>query len=249
MAATSSAASAEKTDSSRAASPFSAPQISLPKGGGAIHGIGEKFAMNPVTGTASFSVPIFASPGRSGFGPKLTLSYDSGAGNGPFGLGWHLAIPSITRKTSKGLPQYQDQQESDVFLISDAEDLVPELVSEGAGCGAIGRGLKVFLRVSRNGGALPRARHIGAPFPATTLPASMDAHLNPESLIRKPPTGSSNGCWNAPGTIKAMQLSTNTSRKNYHWAGAAWRIVIAPIPMPRRTFIWSRFSMGTESPA
>ncbi|PYP93667.1 MAG: toxin, partial [Candidatus Angelobacter sp. Gp1-AA117] len=105
----------------------------MPKGGGAIHGIGEKFAMNPVTGTASFSVPIFASPGRSGFGPKLTLSYDSGAGNGPFGLGWHLAIPSITRKTSKGLPQYQDQQESDVFLISDAEDLVPELVSEGAG--------------------------------------------------------------------------------------------------------------------
>src|SRR5438046_4660018 len=107
MATTSSAAaSAEKNDSSRSTSPFSAPSISLPKGGGAIHGIGEKFAMNPVTGTASFSVPIFASPGRSGFGPKLTLSYDSGAGNGPFGLGWHLGIPSITRKTSKGLPQY-----------------------------------------------------------------------------------------------------------------------------------------------
>ncbi|HWX43434.1 MAG TPA: SpvB/TcaC N-terminal domain-containing protein, partial [Blastocatellia bacterium] len=107
------------------------PSISLPKGGGAIQGIGEKFAMNPVTGTASFSIPIFASPGRADFGPKLTLSYDSGAGNGPFGLGWHLGIPSIIRKTSKGLPQYRDRDESDVFLISDAEDLVPELVPEG----------------------------------------------------------------------------------------------------------------------
>ena len=29
----------------------SAPTISLPKGGGAIRGIGEKFAANPVTGT------------------------------------------------------------------------------------------------------------------------------------------------------------------------------------------------------
>jgi hypothetical protein len=29
---------------------FSAPAISLPKGGGAIKGIGEKFAANPITG-------------------------------------------------------------------------------------------------------------------------------------------------------------------------------------------------------
>src|SRR5258708_16853952 len=101
------------------------PSISLPKGGGAIHGIGEKFAANPVTGTGSFSVPIATSPGRSGFGPQLLLSYDSGAGNGPFGFGWSLSLPSITRKTDKGLPQYQDVEESDVFILSGAEDLVP----------------------------------------------------------------------------------------------------------------------------
>src|SRR5881275_2914135 len=85
-----------------------APSISLPKGGGAIRGIGEKFAANPVTGTGSMSVPIATSPGRSGFGPQLSLSYDSGAGNGPFGLGWNLPLPAITRKTDKGLPKYQD---------------------------------------------------------------------------------------------------------------------------------------------
>src|SRR4051812_5675849 len=102
-----------------------APSISLPKGGGAIRGIGEKFAANPVTGTGSMTVPIATSPGRSGFGPQLSLSYDSGAGNGPFGFGWSLSLPSITRKTDKGLPRYRDRDESDVYVISRAEDLVP----------------------------------------------------------------------------------------------------------------------------
>ena len=102
-----------------------APAISLPKGGGAIRGIGEKFAANPVTGTGSLTLPIPTSPGRSGFGPQLSLSYDSGSGNGPFGLGWSLGIPSINRKTDKGLPLYRD---SDDFILSGAEDLVPLLV-------------------------------------------------------------------------------------------------------------------------
>ncbi len=101
------------------------PSISLPKGGGAIRGIGEKFASNPVTGTGSMTVPITTSPGRSGVGPSLSLSYDSGTGNGPFGFGWSLGLPTITRKTDKGLPRYHDADESDVFLLSGAEDLVP----------------------------------------------------------------------------------------------------------------------------
>lgn len=107
-----------------------APAISVPKGGGAIRGIGEKFAANPVTGTGSMTVPIATSPGRSGFGPQLSLSYDSGAGNGPFGFGWNLSSPSITRKTDKGLPKYQDADESDVFILSGAEDLVPVLPND-----------------------------------------------------------------------------------------------------------------------
>jgi RHS repeat-associated protein len=111
---------------------ISPPAISLPKGGGAIRGMGEKFAANPVTGTGSMSVPIATSPGRGGFGPELSLSYDSGAGNGPFGLGWNLSLPFITRKTDKGLPKYQDADESDVFILSGAEDLVPVLNPDGS---------------------------------------------------------------------------------------------------------------------
>lgn len=101
------------------------PSISVPKGGGAIRGIGEKFTVSPATGTGSFSVPIFTSPGRSGFGPKLSLSYESGGGNGPFGFGWNLSLGSVTRKTSKGIPKYNDDCDSDVFILSGAEDLVP----------------------------------------------------------------------------------------------------------------------------
>src|SRR5438093_879131 len=108
-----------------------APTITLPKGGGAIRGMGEKFAANPVTGTGAMTIPIATSPGRSGFGPQLSLSYDSGAGNGPFGFGWSLGLPSITRKTDKGLPRYLDGDESDVFILSGAEDLVPILDGTG----------------------------------------------------------------------------------------------------------------------
>lgn len=112
---------------------ITAPAISLPKGGGAIRGVGEKFSANPVTGTGSMTVPIAMSPGRSGFGPQLSLSYDSSAGNGPFGLGWNLSLPAITRKTDKGLPKYQDSDESDVFILSGAEDLVPVLTRNTGG--------------------------------------------------------------------------------------------------------------------
>jgi RHS repeat-associated protein len=108
------------------------PSLSLPKGGGAIRGIGEKFAINPVTGTGSMTVPVATSPGRDNFGPQLALSYDSGAGNGPFGFGWALSLPAITRKTDKGLPQYRDKEESDVFILSGAEDLVPVLNPDGS---------------------------------------------------------------------------------------------------------------------
>ncbi len=107
------------------------PSVSTPKGGGAIRGVGEKFAANPVTGSGSMTVPLPLSPGRAGFGPQLALSYDSGNGNGPFGFGWSLSLPRISRKTDKGLPQYRDAEESDIFLLSGAEDLVPMLLPDG----------------------------------------------------------------------------------------------------------------------
>jgi RHS repeat-associated protein len=105
------------------------PAISAPTGGGAIRGIGEKFEVNAVTGTAGLTIPLPSSPGRGGQGPQISLNYSSGGGNGPFGLGFDLSVPMITRKTDKGLPRYLDQpsHETDTFLLSGAEDLVPVL--------------------------------------------------------------------------------------------------------------------------
>jgi RHS repeat-associated protein len=103
------------------------PTLSVPKGGGAIRGIGEKFSTNPATGTGALCIPLATSTGRVGFQLGLELRYDSGSGNGPFGLGWQLSTPSITRKTDKGLPRYHDGsgEPPDVFILSGGEDLVP----------------------------------------------------------------------------------------------------------------------------
>ena len=96
--------------------------LSLPKGGGALKGLGEKFQPDLYTGTGNFSIPITVPPGRNGFQPQLALTYSTGQGNGPFGLGWTLGIPGVTLKTSKGIPRYQGD---DTYILSGAEDLIP----------------------------------------------------------------------------------------------------------------------------
>jgi Salmonella virulence plasmid 65kDa B protein len=119
--------SAPVSSSPRSEAPPLLPTLSLPKGGGAVRGIGEKFSTNPATGTGSLSVPIATSAGRSGFQLGIELGYDSGHGNGPFGLGWKLSTASVTRKTDKGLPRYEAAADEapDVFILSGGEDLVP----------------------------------------------------------------------------------------------------------------------------
>ncbi|RNJ52613.1 hypothetical protein D7B24_003168 [Verticillium nonalfalfae] len=114
-----------------------APSIVPQKEGGAISGLGEKYNVSSASGTGSLSVPIQTSPARRGMQPQLALQYDSGAGNSEFGLGWQLrGGASITRKTSKGLPRYHDPAsgpESDVFVLSGMEDLVPVFKQDASG--------------------------------------------------------------------------------------------------------------------
>jgi hypothetical protein len=47
--------------------PAAPPAVSLPKGGGAVRDIGEKFTVNAATGTASLAIPVATSPGRAGW--------------------------------------------------------------------------------------------------------------------------------------------------------------------------------------
>lgn len=96
--------------------------VSRPTGGGALHGIGEKFSADLHTGTANFTLPLSVPQGRGGFQPQLSLVYSTGHGNGLFGMGWKLTVPGVSRKTSRGVPRYKAD---DVFVLSGAEDLVP----------------------------------------------------------------------------------------------------------------------------
>jgi hypothetical protein len=109
------------------------PSIFRSNDAGVIQGIGEKFAANPVTGTVPKTIPIATSPIRSGIGPQLPHSYNSGAGNGPLGGGWNLSLHSIARKTYMGLPCYLDAKEFDVSIFSGAEDLMPVLEKNSNG--------------------------------------------------------------------------------------------------------------------
>src|SRR3954452_7153175 len=107
--------------------------LSLPKGGGALSGIGEKFRPNLQTGAGSLSVPIAVPRGRNDFGPSLALAYSTARGNGPCGLGWELSVPNVARKTANGVVRYRDDARPDTFVLSGLEDLV--LVEEKAGTG------------------------------------------------------------------------------------------------------------------
>ncbi len=86
-----------------------APTISLPKGGGAIRGIGEKFAANPVTGTGSMSVPIATSPGPLGFRPAALPVLRLGRRQRPVRLRLE-PLPSCRSpaRPTRALPQYLD---------------------------------------------------------------------------------------------------------------------------------------------
>ncbi|QEL82827.1 toxin (plasmid) [Bacillus sp. JAS24-2] len=102
-------------------------ELSLPKGGGAIRGMGETTSAPGSDGMARFSVPLPVTSGRY-LTPDLSLSYNSGNGNGPFGMGWNIGVMSIRRRTNSGIPRYTSK---DQFLGPDGEVLVPERNEQG----------------------------------------------------------------------------------------------------------------------
>lgn len=96
-------------------------KISLPSGPGSIEGLGDSFEPQLNTGTSSYSVKIAAPPGVAGLQPNVVLRYNSGGGNGPFGIAWSDGSLSIQRQTEKGLPTYGA---GDKFILG-GEELVP----------------------------------------------------------------------------------------------------------------------------
>ena len=101
--------------------------LSLPKGGGSSQGMGENIGNAGPSGMSSMSIPLPLSSGRT-YSPSLSLSYNSGAGNGAFGLGWQVGLLAISLRTQHGVPRYAGK---DQFLSPAGELLVIALNSLG----------------------------------------------------------------------------------------------------------------------
>lgn len=67
---------------------------SLPKGGGSMKGMGENLTTVGSDVMVHFTVPLPVTEGRT-ITPNLQLSYNSGVGNGAFGIGWQLSMTNI----------------------------------------------------------------------------------------------------------------------------------------------------------
>lgn len=100
--------------------------LSLPKGGGSINGLGEKFRPDLHTGTGVYNIPLDIPNGPNDIAPKLNLSYNSASGNGPFGMGFSLNLLTISRSIKKCLPTYTDK---DTLVLEGAGNLLE--ISDG----------------------------------------------------------------------------------------------------------------------
>ncbi|WP_440134763.1 SpvB/TcaC N-terminal domain-containing protein [Chitinophaga sancti] len=110
----------EVTDSPSALTDIVIPQLSTPKGGGALSGMGNTFQPDTFSGTGNYTIPLPITPAR-GFEPQLSLTYNSAQGNDVFGLGFTLTLNSISRMTTKGIPRYMG---TDQYILTGEGELV-----------------------------------------------------------------------------------------------------------------------------
>ncbi len=90
-------------------------KMNLPKGGGAYSGLGENLDVDGFTGDVGFHVPLYCPPCRD-YAPRLALQYQASNGQGVWGMGFSLEIPTISRQTQLHIPRYDDDK--DVFVHS-----------------------------------------------------------------------------------------------------------------------------------
>lgn len=81
----------------------------MPSGEGSIAGSTATFGADNFTGALTGSVGLVVPPAR-GHEPVIALEYDAAGGNGPFGLGFSLKLPSI-RLRAQSVPRYDGHDE------------------------------------------------------------------------------------------------------------------------------------------
>ena len=100
-------------------------RISLPKGPASIEGLGRNFVPSLSSGTSAYGVDIAVPPAVAGFGPKISLDYDSGGGVSELGMGWKLGgLPTVRRRTENGLPKFDTSDAFEVTGLGVTSDLL-----------------------------------------------------------------------------------------------------------------------------
>jgi virulence plasmid B protein len=90
--------------------------------------IEHEVAVDPRNGRVPVRVPLDVATGRSGFGPRLALRYDSSGANDVWGTGWSLdGLLAISVSTRLRDPSYDAR---DTYASSVAGELVPMLVRQ-----------------------------------------------------------------------------------------------------------------------
>jgi len=124
-------------------SPVSRQSSAIPTGGGDVRGLGESFQPDLNSGVGSYRIALDLLPGVRSFQPALALGYGTGAGNGPWGLGWSLPLAAIQRRTFRGVPSYTDD---DAFLFAGQAELLP--VAPQTWRAAVENGFERFTRAA-----------------------------------------------------------------------------------------------------
>lgn len=100
------------------------PEFTYPKWWWSIKWIDEKFQVNSQNWTSSLNIALPITNSRDNFNPMLSLSYNSWLWNGIFWLWWDLGISSISIKTDKWLPKYDN---TDIYQFTWYEDLIQKV--------------------------------------------------------------------------------------------------------------------------
>lgn len=78
------------------------------------------------SGSAVLCYPIDIPAGRNGMQPDMSLMYSSAGGNGRFGIGWDIPSQSISVSTKWGVPRYNDEYESELYMLNGEELVIHE---------------------------------------------------------------------------------------------------------------------------
>lgn len=105
----------------RAQTGVSDDRVSLPDGPGSAEGMGDNAVVAGNMGLLTQRVGLDVPAGYAGMTPQLDLAYSSASGNAITGIGWSLAVPSIERRTLRGLPEYDAD---DAFAANGGDELV-----------------------------------------------------------------------------------------------------------------------------